>query len=172
MEPSSNRWDASRGGATHQDLSDEEEDDDGADYEQTTLGQTIVRDRDGTAHALMYSSRVGFDFTAPIEGAGGPGNAELMEVIESQKRDIRYLTEKVERLEKERQDMVDNFKLSSSVLLERLKDLEAEQAAILGGERPQTANVLSKISKCHRLITLVKDAESQGRRIGASSKPP
>ena len=57
------------------------------------------------------------------------------------------MTEKVERLEKERQDMVDNFKLSSSVLLERLKDLEAEQAAMLGGERPQTANVLSKISK-------------------------
>ena len=56
--------------------------------------------------------------------------------------------------------MVDNFNLSSSVLLERLKDLEqfkaqAEQMAHLGQmpgsaigafiptERPQTANVLS-----------------------------
>ena len=42
--------------------------------------------------------------------------------------------------------MIDNFKLSSSVLLERLKDLEAQTSMI--GERPQTANVLSKISKC------------------------
>lgn len=41
--------------------------------------------------------------------------------------------------------MIDNFKLSSSVLLERLKDLEAQSSMI--GERPQTANVLSKISK-------------------------
>ncbi len=41
--------------------------------------------------------------------------------------------------------MIDNFKLSSSVLLERLKDLESQTSMI--GERPQTANVLSKIGK-------------------------
>ena len=46
-------------------------------------------------------------------------------MIEAQKREITYLTEKIDRLEKEKQDMIDNFKLSSSVLLERLKDLEA-----------------------------------------------
>lgn len=67
-------------------------------------------------------------------------------MIDAQKREISYLTEKIERLEKEKQDMIDNFKLSSSVLLERLKDLEAQTSMI--GERPQTANVLSKISKC------------------------
>jgi hypothetical protein len=44
------------------------------------------------------------------------------------------LSDKVERLEKEKQDMIDNFKLSSSVLLERLKDLEAQTSMI--GERP------------------------------------
>jgi hypothetical protein len=44
------------------------------------------------------------------------------------------LNDKVERLEKEKQDMIDNFKLSSSVLLERLKDLEAQTSMI--GERP------------------------------------
>ena len=43
--------------------------------------------------------------------------------------------------------MIDNFKLSSSVLLERLKDLEAQSSLMMGGERPQTANVLSKIGK-------------------------
>lgn len=50
---------------------------------------------------------------------------ELLQIIESQKREIKYLNQKVERIEKEKQDMIDNFKLSSSVLLERLKDLEA-----------------------------------------------
>ena len=66
-------------------------------------------------------------------------------MIDAQKREITYLTEKIDRLEKEKQDMIENFKLSSSVLLERLKDLEAQTSMI--GERPQTANVLSKISK-------------------------
>ena len=60
--------------------------------------------------------------------------------MESQKREIAYLNQKIVRIEQEKQDMIDNFKLSSSVLLERLKDLE----------RPQTANVLSKIGK-HRV---------------------
>lgn len=56
----------------------------------------------------------------------------------------------MDRLEREKQDMIDNFKLSSSVLLERLKDLEAQTSGFMGmGERPQTASVLSKISKPH-----------------------
>ena len=55
------------------------------------------------------------------------------------------MNQKIVRIEQEKQDMIDNFKLSSSVLLERLKDLEAQSSMI--GERPQTANVLSKISK-------------------------
>ena len=37
-------------------------------------------------------------------------------------------------MEKDKQDMVDSFKLSTSVLLERLKDLEAQSSMI--GERP------------------------------------
>ena len=49
---------------------------------------------------------------------------ELQQIIESQKREIKYLTEKVSRLEQDKVDMIDNFKLSSTVLLERLKDLE------------------------------------------------
>ena len=71
---------------------------------------------------------------------------ELQQIIDSQKREIKYLTEKVSRLEQDKVDMIDNFKLSSTVLLERLKDLEEQTSMI--GERPQTANVLSKISKC------------------------
>jgi len=101
----------------------------------------------------------------------GPGNSELLQIIESQKREIKYLNEKVERIEKEKQDMIDNFKLSSSVLLERLKDLEAERSSMLGGERPQTANVLSKISKYRKgAHGSIIGAESQGRRIGQTKK--
>ncbi|CDW91449.1 achain crystal structure of engineered northeast structural genomics consortium target [Stylonychia lemnae] len=78
---------------------------------------------------------------------------ELFQVIESQKKEIRYLTLRLKGVEKEKEEMIENFKLSSSVLLERLKDLEAQ--GNLMGERPQTASVLSKIS-----------AEANGKRIG------
>jgi hypothetical protein len=40
--------------------------------------------------------------------------------------------------------MIDNFKQSSGVLLERIKDLEAQASGF--SERPQTATVLSKIN--------------------------
>ena len=84
-------------------------------------------------------------YSSEAADSSGVSNHELKEVIESQKREIKYLNEKIQRLDKEKQDMIENFKLSSSVLLERIKDLEAQSSMI--GERPQTANVLSKISK-------------------------
>ena len=69
------------------------------------------------------------------------------------------MQEKVKYLENQKDQMIDNFKLSSSVLLERLKDLEQfkqqmEQMKHLGEqmnplERPQTANVLNNICKFH-----------------------
>lgn len=49
---------------------------------------------------------------------------ELLQIIESQNKDIKHLLEKVRHLESQKEQMVDNFKMSSSVLLERLKDLE------------------------------------------------
>ena len=49
---------------------------------------------------------------------------EMIQIIDSQKRENRYLHEKIKYLENEKNQMVDNFKLSSGVLLERLKDLE------------------------------------------------
>lgn len=39
----------------------------------------------------------------------------------------------MQRLEKDKEDMIDNFKLSTSVLVERLKDLESKNSI---GERP------------------------------------
>ena len=48
----------------------------------------------------------------------------MFQIIDSQKKEIRYLHEKVKYLETQNNSMVDNFKLSSEVLPERLKDLE------------------------------------------------
>ena len=50
--------------------------------------------------------------------------SEMFQIIESQKRELRYLQEKVKYLDNQKDQMVDSFKLSTSVLLERLKDLE------------------------------------------------
>ena len=50
--------------------------------------------------------------------------AELQQIIENQKREISHLKDKIEDLEGETDTMVDNFKLSSHVLIERIKDLE------------------------------------------------
>jgi hypothetical protein len=57
--------------------------------------------------------------------------------------------------------MIDNFKLSTGVLLERLKDLDSQHSL---GERPQTATVLSKLSNAVSLNPT--DAEANGNRIG------
>lgn len=64
--------------------------------------------------------------------------------------------------------MVDQFKMSSGVLLERLKDLEAQQSGF--GERPQTANVLNKISKPHS-INSVEAKDLQKRRKPSPDEP-
>ena len=106
------RWGWSRGNANpggdanYDSSSDEEE-------IKTTPGGTRI----GGNPLLMYSSEAA--------DSSGVSNHELKEVIESQKREIKYLNEKIQRLDKEKQDMIENFKLSSSVLLERIKDLEA-----------------------------------------------
>jgi len=50
--------------------------------------------------------------------------------------------------EAEKEQIIENFQVSTSVLLDRLKDFEAERVTSSGyGERPQTATVLSKLSK-------------------------
>ena len=48
-----------------------------------------------------------------------------MQIIESQRREIKYLSEKLRRTDEEKHTIIENFKLSTSVLIERIKDLEA-----------------------------------------------
>eukprot|EP00742_Colponemidia_sp_Colp-10_P004945 GILJ01005283.1.p1 GENE.GILJ01005283.1~~GILJ01005283.1.p1 ORF type:complete len:363 (-),score=31.17 GILJ01005283.1:111-1199(-) len=48
----------------------------------------------------------------------------------------------------EKEEMVDNFRVTTSVLLERIKELEAERAGTL--ERPQTAAIMGRIESKNR----------------------
>lgn len=50
----------------------------------------------------------------------------MLQIIESMRTEIRYLKKKVETATEEKEYSIENFKLSTSVLLERIKDLEAE----------------------------------------------
>lgn len=68
---------------------------------------------------------------------------EQYEVIIAQKEgEIERLKSEIENLNQETEVMVESFRISSDMLLERLKDLESVNFA---GERPQTAQVLSRI---------------------------
>ena len=58
----------------------------------------------------------------------------MMQIIEAQKREIKFLTAKCSRLEEERESIIESFRHSSTMLIERLKDLESQQT--LGHERP------------------------------------
>jgi len=58
-------------------------------------------------------------------------------------KEIKSLKCKIDKYESEREQMIENFKASNSVLLERIKELEGKSHL---GERPQTAQVLSNIS--------------------------
>ena len=75
----------------------------------------------------------------------GKSVAEMKQIIDGQKREIERLTQKCKQRQDEKQQIVTNFQQSTSLLIERLKDLESQQA--LGQERPQTAIVLNNICK-------------------------
>lgn len=90
--------------------------------------------------------------------------------MRAQKKEIKYLTQKNKTLSEEKDQLIDSFQTSSQVLLERIKDLEAQLNPMAGGDRPETANVLGKICKQFVEITLSTEAEKEGRRIG-SLKP-
>ena len=62
---------------------------------------------------------------------------EMLQIIESMRGDIDYLKTKIKSVTMEKDSLIDNFCLSSGVLLERIKDLEmfkSQAEARLGGE--------------------------------------
>jgi hypothetical protein len=73
----------------------------------------------------------------------------MLQIVESMRTEISYLKQKVKTAANEKEQLIENFKMSTGVLLERLKDLEACRTSDepLSDERPQTSTVLSKIGK-------------------------
>ena len=67
------------------------------------------------------------------------------------RNEISYLNQKIKGYVAEKDTLIDNFKTTTGMLLDRLKDLEAQRDPLqFGHERPQTANVLGKICKSKR----------------------
>lgn len=53
----------------------------------------------------------------------------MLQLIDKQREEIRYLKEKLRMNEAEKEQIIENFQVSTSVLLERLKDFEAASQA-------------------------------------------
>lgn len=70
-----------------------------------------------------------------------PSIKELQAILAAKDQEVQKLTVKFEELEKEKEDIIDNFQESTEVLMERIKELEAVSL----GARPQTANILKRI---------------------------
>lgn len=70
------------------------------------------------------------------------GQFEL--TIAQRDSEIEKLKGEIEQLKNEAEVMVESFRISSDMLLERLKDLETDH---FNGERPQTAQVLGRIQR-------------------------
>lgn len=63
-------------------------------------------------------------------------------MISQKDREIEQLKKELEEQKQESEVMIESFRISSDLLLERLKDLESVN---FGGDRPQTAQVLRNI---------------------------
>ena len=70
--------------------------------------------------------------------------AQFELVIAQKDSEIEKLKGELEQLKNEAEVMVESFRISSDMLLERLKDLETDN---FNGQRPQTAQVLGRIHK-------------------------
>lgn len=65
-------------------------------------------------------------------------------IIAKKDGEIEELRSEIERLKQDNEVMVESFRISTDLLLERLKDLETDN---FQGERPQTAQVLGRIQR-------------------------
>lgn len=76
------------------------------------------------------------------------GDGYLMNLLKSRDQEIEDLRSQVEQLEREKEDLIDNFQMTTSMLLDRIKELEEPML----GARPQTANILGRISMLNLLL--------------------
>lgn len=71
---------------------------------------------------------------------------EKSEIVEVKNNQIKKYKAYIGSLEKEKQDLIDNFKETTSILLEKIKELEEKNY----GERPQTAVIMDGIKNNNR----------------------
>ena len=72
---------------------------------------------------------------------------EKFQIIDFKNYQINKLKAYVVSLEKEKEDLIENFKNTTNILLERIKDLEQN----LYGNRPQTPNIMAQLKKNEKL---------------------
>lgn len=68
---------------------------------------------------------------------------DKQDIIDFKNYQIKKYKAYISSLEKEKQDLIDNFKETTSILIERIKELEEHEK----GERPQTAIIMNNIKK-------------------------
>ncbi|OLQ00201.1 hypothetical protein AK812_SmicGene17165 [Symbiodinium microadriaticum] len=68
-------------------------------------------------------------------------DAQVSNQLNLLKAEVRRLRSKVQALQNEKDDMVDNFRSTTQILLNRIKELESNDAQ----SRPQTAAVIDRI---------------------------
>jgi len=64
---------------------------------------------------------------------------DYQKLLQEKDKIIESLRAQIERLTSEKDEMIESFTTSTNMLIERIKDLEAQKI----GYRPQTANILS-----------------------------
>ena len=67
---------------------------------------------------------------------------KMQEELKRKDEYIKELEAKITTLTKEKNELIDNFQISTEVLLNRIKDLEA---IINSGERPQTGQIIKHL---------------------------
>jgi hypothetical protein len=72
---------------------------------------------------------------------------EKSQIIDFKNYQINKLKAYIISLEKEKEDLIENFKNSTNVLLNRIKDLEQS----MYGQRPQTPNIMAQIKKSEKI---------------------
>lgn len=68
---------------------------------------------------------------------------DKQDIIDFKNYQIKKYKAYISSLEKEKQDLIDNFKETTNILIERIKELEEHEK----GERPQTAIIMNNIKK-------------------------
>jgi len=111
-----------------EEVNGEEDDEDDDDSQGDGVGEGILGatlDRDAVARCLV--------------------DTQTKNELGLLKSEVRRLRSKVQALQQDKDDMVDNFRSTTQILINRIKELESELRPETASGRPQTAAVLDRI---------------------------